>query len=196
MFIDRFNVQPHNAHYEGAYSEAGINWRRVCALDKARNMHALLGNRSVTSVLEVGCGTGALLAAVAKRGIGSQHVGIDMADPHEHLDGNAQDLRIMKFDGSVLPFEDKSFDLVFASHVIEHVPNPRGLISEMKRVSKGLIYLEVPCELHCRTTKASLQLTLAIGHINAYTPESFVLLVQTSELGVLDAEVFDHSLFQ
>ena len=194
MFMQLFSVHPHNIHYEGEYSDTEIEWRRVCALDKASNIKTLLGLRNVATVLEVGCGTGAVLAAVAKLGIGSRHVGVDMADPQLHLDNDAKGLDILQYDGDRLPFADKSFDLVFASHVIEHVPNPRALLGEMRRVARHFVYAEVPCELHVRADRNSLQRTLDIGHINAYTPESFVLLIQSSELEIYNAQIFDHSL--
>lgn len=194
MFSSPFTISPHNAHYEGEYSTKEYEWRRICAADKASNLASLLGARSVASVLEVGCGTGAVLAAVARLGVGTRHVGVDMADPSVHLDDGARAFDIQAYDGVRLPFEDASFDLVYSSHVVEHVPNPRGLLAEIRRVARGAIYLEVPCELHVRASHASLQRTLDIGHINAYTPESFKLLVQTSGLKLLDSRLFDHSL--
>lgn len=193
MYSPPFSVRPHNAHYEGEYSDRELAWRRVCAIDKARNLKTLLAKRAVASVLEVGCGTGAVLAEVARAAVGSRHVGVDMADPSVHLDDGARALDIQAYDGAHLPFADASFDLIYCSHVIEHVPDPRGLLSEIRRVASGLIYLEVPCELHMRTTRDALQRTLDIGHINAYTPESFSLLVQTANLAPLDSRLFDHS---
>ena len=43
-----------------------------------------------------------------------------------------------------LPFKDKSFDIVNASEVLEHIINPPMLIEEMKRVSKELVTIDVP----------------------------------------------------
>ena len=42
-----------------------------------------------------------------------------------------------------LPFEDKQFDFVFASHVIEHIEDISFFISELKRISKQG-YIEIP----------------------------------------------------
>ena len=189
-----FVVRQHNIHYEGEYSERELEWRRLGAADKSRSLLALLAGRPVKSVLEVGCGTGAVLAAVARQGIGSVHCGADMADPESHRDAEASALDLAVYDGVTLPFADRHFDLVFASHVVEHVPDPRALVREMSRVAKNCIYLEVPCELHVRTTRHALQRTLDIGHINAYTPDSFLLLVRTAGLRVIASKLFDHSL--
>ena len=183
-----------NAHYEGTYDERMLAWRRLGATDKASNLAYLLQGTKVGSVLEVGCGTGAVLSAVRLAKIGTQHTGIDLADPGPHRDPNAIDLILQQYDGKVLPYADNSFDLVYASHVLEHVPEPRELLSEIKRVARKWIYLEVPCELHLRTNTQDLQRTLDIGHINAYTPESFRLLIESSSLKVERQGLFDHSL--
>jgi SAM-dependent methyltransferase len=42
-----------------------------------------------------------------------------------------------------LPFKDKSFDYVIASHVLEHSGDPEKFISELQRVAKAG-YIEVP----------------------------------------------------
>lgn len=42
-----------------------------------------------------------------------------------------------------LPFKDKAFDFVIASHVLEHSPDPASFLSELQRVSKAG-YIEVP----------------------------------------------------
>jgi SAM-dependent methyltransferase len=45
-----------------------------------------------------------------------------------------------------LPFADGSYDFVFASHVLEHVPNDKKAIQEIRRILKpnGLAVLPVP----------------------------------------------------
>jgi SAM-dependent methyltransferase len=189
-----FRVGKLNAHYEGRYDERGLVWRRLGAADKAEHVKELLAGATVASVLEVGCGTGALLAALRERRVGRDWQGVDVADPQEHRDPAADGIAMQVYDGQRLPFSDASFDLVLASHVVEHVPEPRRLLAEMSRVASHALYVEVPCELHMRTSKRELQRTLDIGHINAYTPESFQLLLETSDLWIERLEVWDHSL--
>lgn len=43
-----------------------------------------------------------------------------------------------------LPFLDRSFPIVHASHVLEHCKHPCNVLSEFKRVSKSLVYIKVP----------------------------------------------------
>ena len=54
--------------------------------------------------------------------------------------------KFVKLDGKTLPFKDKEFDFVIASHVIEHVEDVNFFIKELERVSsKG--YIELPTSL-------------------------------------------------
>lgn len=57
-----------------------------------------------------------------------------------------------QFDIENIPFPDNSFDLVFASHVLEYVKNDKQAINEIKRVLRpgGLAFLPVPM-LHEKT---------------------------------------------
>ncbi len=56
------------------------------------------------------------------------------------------DRPIVAADGQFLPFADNAFDYVICSHVLEHVEDPRQLISELMRVAnRG--YIETPSEI-------------------------------------------------
>ncbi|MFH6783838.1 MULTISPECIES: class I SAM-dependent methyltransferase [Methylobacterium] len=194
----QFRTTALNAHYDAVYDATERRWRQVCALDKASHIITLLGDRTsqVGSVLEVGCGTGDVVAQLSKLRIGQAFVGVDVIDPGMNNDHvrDRDNLSFVQQTGPNLPFEDGAFDLVFASHVLEHVEDERAFLKEMARVSRRYLYLEVPCELHARTRYRDLQTSLDIGHINAYTPESFSLTLATSGLDVLDLRCFDHSV--
>ena len=54
--------------------------------------------------------------------------------------------KFVKISGKSLPFKDKEFDFVIASHVIEHVEDFQFFIKELERItSKG--YIELPSRL-------------------------------------------------
>jgi len=46
--------------------------------------------------------------------------------------------------GHELPFADKSYDFVLASHVIEHIPDPIAALLEWDRVARRYLFLVVP----------------------------------------------------
>jgi ubiquinone/menaquinone biosynthesis C-methylase UbiE len=50
-------------------------------------------------------------------------------------------------DATKLPFKDKSFDFVIASHVLEHMPNPALFLTELQRVAHAG-YIETPNSIY------------------------------------------------
>ena len=81
-------------------------------------------------VLDIGCGYTAHNKAT---------VICDIQD----LSNFYKDKKFVKLNEDVLPFENKEFDFVIASHVIEHVKDVKFFIKELERVStKG--YIELP----------------------------------------------------
>jgi SAM-dependent methyltransferase len=52
--------------------------------------------------------------------------------------------KVTYYNGDIFPYPDKYFDYVIASHVIEHVPNPKKFLQEIFRVGGGRGYLEFP----------------------------------------------------
>ncbi|WFL78714.1 class I SAM-dependent methyltransferase [Altererythrobacter arenosus] len=194
MAVKLYEISENQDHYGGEYSENAMLWRRYGAIDKARNISEIIAGRPVERVLEVGCGTGAVLREVISRGIGRHHVGIDVVDPIEHVDKSSLGLDLRHYDGVTIPFADDSFDFVYASHVLEHVSDPRGFLAELARVSSRYIYVEVPCEILLRSSRESVQTALDIGHINAFNPTYFLVTLQTAGLPPEDLRVFDHSL--
>ncbi|WP_280164066.1 class I SAM-dependent methyltransferase [Rhizobium sp. RU36D] len=82
-------------------------------------------------VLEIGAGTGQQAAALSARGY--DMVAIEMPTSNYAAD---RVFPIVDFDGSHIPFPDHSFDIVFSSNVLEHVPNLVQMHSEIRRVLK------------------------------------------------------------
>ena len=97
-------------------------------------------------ILEVGCGSGVIsstLAALGSPGLDVQ--GVDVQDSRVVTQGYGFTL----VDGTTLPFESRTFDIVVSNHVIEHVGDREAQLrhlSELHRVlaEDGMIYLAVP----------------------------------------------------
>ena len=53
------------------------------------------------------------------------------------------DVPVIKADAMAIPVPNAGCDLIFASHILEHLPDPRRFIDEIKRCSKR-VYLEFP----------------------------------------------------
>ncbi|MBL7935065.1 MAG: class I SAM-dependent methyltransferase [Bacteroidia bacterium] len=61
-----------------------------------------------------------------------------------HTEKLNSDKKIVFYDGTKFPFADNEFDYVICSHVLEHVPDVQGFITEIFRVSKHGGYFEYP----------------------------------------------------
>jgi SAM-dependent methyltransferase len=75
-----------------------------------------------------------------------KHFGIDYCDPDKIPEGFV--FKKVDLNHQPIPFDDDQFDLVVASHVIEHLGKPLEFFAECARVCKpgGLMYFEAPSE--------------------------------------------------
>lgn len=78
----------------------------------------------------------AVLAARLRALPGVRYVSADLADPRAML----------RLDVARLPFGNDAFDAIFCSHVLEHVPDDRAAMRELRRVLRpgGIALLPVP----------------------------------------------------
>ena len=84
-------------------------------------------------VLDIGCGYSAHKAA---------NTICDIQDFSKHY----KEKNFVKLESDILPFKDKEFDFVIASHVAEHVEDVSYFLNELSRIGKKG-YIEVPTRL-------------------------------------------------
>lgn len=87
-------------------------------------------------VLDVGCGTGALLAQILSEDAHRQVTGLDLSA--NMLDQARQRLGdravLVQGDSAQLPFPDRSFDIVICCDSFHHYPDPQAVLAEVSRV--------------------------------------------------------------
>lgn len=122
-------------------------------------------------VLDVGCGQGVALQHFVEHGCRPVGITLNQTDLEEC---RKQGFTVAHMDQSFLEFEDGTFDLVWARHVIEHSIFPYFTLSEFYRVLKpgGILYLEVP---GAETT-----------YKHELNPNHYSILSQTMWLSLLD----------
>jgi len=97
------------------------------------HINSLLGKNPNWKILDIGCGYTANKYATI------------IADQQD-LSNFYKEKRFIQINGKILPFKDKEFDFVIASHVIEHVQDFEFFLKELERISnKG--YIELPSRL-------------------------------------------------
>ncbi len=85
--------------------------------------------------------------------------------------------------GENLPFKDKSFDFIIASHVLEHSAQPEKFLAELMRVGKAG-YIEVPDAFMER-------LNPYIDHRLEITIRDEKLLIRKKKKAILDSELYE-----
>jgi 2-polyprenyl-3-methyl-5-hydroxy-6-metoxy-1,4-benzoquinol methylase len=109
---------------------------------------ALAGRPAAGPVLDVGCGTGELLSTLASAWPESPLHGVDFAASRLRTAAAiARRVTLVDADlGSALPFDDRAFDAVFCTEVLEHLKEPLGCLREIRRVlvPGGRLTLSVP----------------------------------------------------
>jgi SAM-dependent methyltransferase len=89
-------------------------------------------------ILVVGCGTGREAAQLAVS-FNASVVGIDIEPRFDNAAGQVATLQ--RGDATALDFPDGAFDFVYSYHALEHIPDFRRALSEMRRVlTKGGSY--------------------------------------------------------
>lgn len=101
-----------------------------------------LGLPASARVLEIGCGTGAMLRSLARRpdftgqavGIDQSPVFVEAARRFAEAEGVGDRLAFHVGDAHAIAFEDRSFDAVIVNTVMSHVSAPGTVLSEVARV--------------------------------------------------------------
>jgi 2-polyprenyl-3-methyl-5-hydroxy-6-metoxy-1,4-benzoquinol methylase len=154
-----------------------------------RTLDELFTQAAPASVLDVGCGEGVLSQQWAARLTPGRVIGIDLPDPKLEAEWalrSAPNLEFSAMRAEQLEFADDEFDLVAATEVLEHVPDPRRVLSEMARVAHGHLLVSVPHEPLWRVLNVARGAYLrdlgnTPGHLNHWSRRGFVALL--SEFG-------------
>jgi len=98
-----------------------------------------MGIKAGDRVLEVGVGTGINASLYPEACVVT---GIDLSEPmlekarERVIRKGLTNIRLLAMDAADLKFPDNSFDIVYAPYVISVVPDPVGVVREMRRVCR------------------------------------------------------------
>lgn len=112
-----------------------------------------------SSVLDLGCGSGEISCEIKRRG--HSVVGVDFSDVAiAQSKAKGLDCQLADLDEGI-PFEDNSFNAVWAGDVIEHVFDPICVLKEINRVLEpsGCLLCTVPYDLNLTT-----RIKVLMGH--------------------------------
>ncbi len=155
----------------------------------ARRLHAAVmaavGTFSFADVLDVGCGTGATLAAVVAAHARARAWGVDLspemiAVARERLESRAE---VQVADAERLPFRDGSVDVVVCVDSLHHYPHPDAALAEMRRVTRpggGLVLGEWRVAAPLRQLMNLLLPRMPEGDVRIYTARELTQLIEAA----------------
>jgi ubiquinone/menaquinone biosynthesis C-methylase UbiE len=163
------------------YASANPIERRLMSSFLGR-LDRALPSTAPARILEVGVGEGQVADRVSSRYPAAAVTGVDLPDPLLANHWATRALSATFADAARLPFPDRSFDLVLAIEMLEHVPDPSAVLTEIARVARGEVVLSVPNEPLWRVANMARGKYLTDygntpGHIQHWTRKSFVRLV-------------------
>lgn len=131
--------------------------------------------------LEVGCGNGAVAAALRAKGL--DLTAVDVTFGSAHATAARAQCTVALASLPDLPFRDRAFDTVVCAHTLEHVPDLYAAVHELRRVARRVLVIvprqryyryTVDYHLHFFPSAAPLEHLLA-GHARMIDGDWFVV---------------------
>jgi SAM-dependent methyltransferase len=171
-------------------------WRALGAVGKADHVLALCTKAGVRAgghgagghpfkTLEVGCGDGALLCELHRRGFGGTLAGVEITQAAVDIARERPEIDSVElYDGSHLEVADGTYELGILSHVLEHVPDPPALLAEVAQACRAVV-VEVPLEENISAKRAAKREHAdEVGHLQRLSREGARLIVARAGLRI------------
>ena len=151
-------------------------------------------NKSKGKLLELGCGSGSTLKLFSDWGWQAQ--GLDF-DAQAVSNAQAKGLTVSHGDIFSQHFPDNSFDAIFSSHVVEHVPDPLALLEESFRILKpnGIFVAVMPnsaSKLH-QMFKSNWRELDPPRHLHIFNPQSLKAMIAKTPFKSWDIKTSNYS---
>jgi SAM-dependent methyltransferase len=184
-------------YYQSLYQsdlEFEAQWLTYGASQKTDSIEMLLRRNRIQarSILELGCGTGAVILECQRRGLAEEFLAIDYSgEAISYLKSHSTGIECLVADITDQTFTlDRRFDVVVLSHVLEHLEDPlQFLKSVMNRIGFRYLICEVPLEDLWASRIKNLfrdRTRSAAGHVQFFTGTSFKKLLGSAALRLAD----------
>ncbi|MEL6656797.1 MAG: class I SAM-dependent methyltransferase [Bacteroidota bacterium] len=160
-------------------------WEDPAAVHENRRLHETILHHQpaqIRRVLDVGCGAAWVAAHFANKGVEVYSMDVSTVNPQRAVKSYPfQGHFGVVADVFYLPFQEGVFDLIIASEIIEHVPDPKQFLAQLlpALAPGGKLVVTTPHDeklayslcVHCN------QATPHHGHLHSFTAESIRALL-------------------
>lgn len=124
--------------------DAGVNFNPISIIHAEDILSAICG----TNILSIGCGTGIMEYRLMQKRPDFKITGTDFKKTRmQKRLWKKYQLHVEIADGTRQPFPNESFETVYTSHVLEHVPDPKAVILESIRLASKCAFHLIPINL-------------------------------------------------
>jgi SAM-dependent methyltransferase len=185
-------------HYANIYQtelELEAEWLRYGAISKVDSIEMLLRRNGIKplTLLELGCGTGAVITECQRRRLAAEFTAVDFSEQAiAYLESHSKGIYCVSADITDPGFTmSRSFDIVILSHVLEHLEDPLKFLQLMiAKIRFRYLVAEVPLEdlLAARIKNLVRDRTRNVaGHVQFFTERTFRRLLSSATLDLTDS---------
>jgi len=187
------------ANYQNIYTDrldAEAEWLRAAAVQRADNIAFFLTQHSIAvqSILDLGCGTGAVITELQRRNIAERYVGADYSpEAIAYLTAHSSGIQTQVADlsGDLVSIPG-AFDLVLVVHVLQHLESPDQFLRNMLNLDFRFLIVEVPLEdlpLNRVVSRLGMHDKNPTGTLQFFNKKSVKELLTRNGLRVIDQRV-------
>lgn len=186
------SIDPSLKRYlDGDYADKNPDWDSGDAIWKAGKLAELLKAHQVQphGIVEIGCGSGAVLEAMRAHFPSAECHGFDIAPDLEKIWAEAPSSGIKLQLGDFLDSDVQDPDLIMLIDVLEHVGNPWEFLAKLKGKS-GYVGIHFPLDLSAVSVLREtplLHVREKVGHLHFFTRNLAEILVQEAGFEIMEA---------
>lgn len=185
-------------YLNGDYAEKNPDWDSADAPWKAGKIAQILERHQITanSIVEVGCGSGAVLASLQNHYPHARMEGYDIAPDAQRFWPAPANKGISFTLGDYLELETAIPDVVLVIDVLEHLGNPWDFLARLKDRA-SLVVCHIPLDLSAVSVareRPLLHVRNKVGHLHYFTRSLAVALLEESGYEVMEALYTNASL--
>ena len=178
-------------YLNGDYAQKNPDWDSADAGWKARKLNQLLLDHKCRplSIVEIGCGSGAILAELRQFFPQASLAGFDIAPEAARFWEKTTALEIRLELADYLELEEPIPDLVLVFDVLEHLGNPWEFLAQLRHRSK-LVAIHFPLDLSAASVLREaplLHVREKVGHLHYFTRRLALSLLEESGFEIVDA---------